>query len=59
MKLLVLILSLALVSPSLAATKKATHKGGAGSCKGTYMYWSTKDKKCMDARTKAPLVPGR
>jgi hypothetical protein len=35
----------------LAAAKKSK-TAKAGSCKGTHMYYSSKDKKCMDARNK-------
>lgn len=35
----------------LAASKSKAKKAKAGSC-GTNMYWSSKSRKCMDARDK-------
>jgi hypothetical protein len=35
-----------------AKVYKGTKTAKAGSCKGTNMYWSAKDRKCMDARDK-------
>jgi hypothetical protein len=35
-----------------ARVHKAAKTAKAGSCKGVHMYWSAKDKKCMDARNK-------
>jgi hypothetical protein len=45
------VVQVAAKSAKTAKTAKVTKTGKAG-CKGTHMYWSAKDKKCMDARQK-------